>query len=81
MAMRFLLSNQWAKVIHEAPEAGMGYCIATVKTSLGEVFEHVVIDSGWVVDVPGYGEIPFTLEQITAIQVTNDKSKYQPRGN
>ena len=74
------LPDRWAKVIREAPEAGMGYCIATVKTSTGEVFEHVVIDSGWVVDVPGYAGVPFTFEQVTDIQVTNDKSKYKPRG-
>jgi hypothetical protein len=57
----------------------MGYWIATVTTNAGEIFEHVVIDSGWVVEVPGYAGIPFTDEQITAIQVTNDKSKYKTK--
>jgi hypothetical protein len=78
--MSFVLPHRWAEVIRQAPEAGMGYCIATVKTSLGQVFEHVVIDSGWVVDVPGYAAIPFTGEEVTEIHVTNDKSKYFPRG-
>jgi len=76
-----LLPDRWATIIREAPEAGMGYCIATVKTSTGEVFEHVVIDSGWVVDVPGYAGVPFTAEQVTEIRVTNDRSKYKPRGS
>lgn len=30
-------------------------------------------------DVPGYAGIPFTSEQIAAIEVTNDKSRYSRR--
>lgn len=55
----------------------MGYWIATIKTSKGELFEHVVIDSGWVVDVPGYAGIPFAADDVTDVQVTNDKSRYK----
>jgi hypothetical protein len=77
MPAKILLSDRWATLLREAPEAGMGYWIATVTTNAGEIFEHVVIDSGWVVEVPGYAGIPFSPDQIAAIQVTNDKSKYK----
>jgi len=80
MTAKILLHDRWGELLRNAPEAGMGYWIATVKTSAGEIFEHVVIDSGWVVDVPGYADIPFTPDDVVEIQVTNDKSRYHPRG-
>lgn len=72
----FILPDRWSSLLRAAPEAGMGYWIATIKTSTGAVFERVVIDSGWITEVPGYADIPFTPDQITDIQVTNDKSEY-----
>jgi hypothetical protein len=80
MTIKIHLPDHWAEVLRNAPEAGMGYWIATVKTSSGEVFERVVIDSGWVVDVPGYTGIPFGPADVAEIQVTNDKSRYNPHG-
>ena len=81
MPIKILLPSRWAKLLRDAPEAGMGYSIATVKTSSGETYDHVVIDSGWVVDVPGYIGIPFTPDEVAEIKVTNDKSRYSPRGS
>jgi hypothetical protein len=76
MNHRIYLGERWENLLRDSPEAGMGYWIATVRTTRGEVFTNVVIDSGWVVEVPGYAGIPFTLEEIDDLQVTNDKSRY-----
>ena len=78
-AMSILLPDRWAEFVREAPRGRHGLLHRHREDSLGELFEHVVIDSGWVVDVPGYAGIPFTGEPITDIQVTNDQSKYKPR--
>jgi hypothetical protein len=71
--------ERWAKLAQNAPEAGMGYFIATVRVDTGEVFTHVVFDSGFITEVPGYAGIPFRGEQIADIIVTNDKSRYLRR--
>ena len=71
------LPSCWAETISKAPEAGMGYCIANITLNTGEVFTHVVIDSGVIVDVPGYGGIPFAPGQIADLKITNDKSRYR----
>jgi hypothetical protein len=76
MTRRIEVPPKFAEMLRDAPEAGMGYQIATVETTAHEMFERVVIDSGWVVEVPGYAGIPFTSEQISKIKVTNDKSRY-----
>jgi len=73
------LDPKWAPVVLAAPEAGMGWSIASVRLASGESFDHVVIDSGYIVDVPGYARIPFAMEQIVDIRITNDKSRYHTR--
>jgi hypothetical protein len=70
------LDTRWTPVIREAPEAGMGYCIATIRLASGEVYEHVVIVGGTVTQVAGYGGIPFSSEEIADITVTNDRSRF-----
>lgn len=55
----------------------MGYWIVDVLTVGGERFTHVVVDSGYVVQVPGYVGIPFRTEDIIELTVTNDKSRYR----
>jgi hypothetical protein len=73
------LDNRWAPLIRNAPEAGMGYCIATIRLRSGEVYEHVVIVGGTVAQVAGYGGIPFSSDEIAEITVTNDRSRLQSK--
>lgn len=69
------LDASWAPVIRDAREAGIGYCIATVRLNSGAVYEHVVIVGGTITEVAGYAGIPFAADEITDITVTNDRSR------
>jgi hypothetical protein len=75
------LDPKWAPLLASSPEAGMGYWIVSLRLATGEAFDRVVVDSGYVVEVPGYAGIPFTGDQIVEITVTNDKSRYHRRPN
>ena len=75
------LDPKWGPLLVSEPEAGMGYSIVSLRLATGERFDHVVVDSGYVVEVPGYAGIPFTADQIVEITVTNDKSRYHHRTN
>ena len=67
--------EKWQYVIQNLPETGMGYTIVTVVLEDGRQYERVVIDSGYIARVYGYGhdEIPFDPNDIVDIIVTHDK--------
>ena len=73
MAKTVVLSKKWASYLSSLPETGMGYQVVAVVLKNGQKFERVVIDSGYITRVRGYGEIPFAETDIVEIRVTHDK--------
>jgi hypothetical protein len=69
----FFLGNKWADSLTNQPEAGMGYWIASIVLKSGQRYNQVIIDSGYVTKIRGMDSIPFTLDDIDQIIVTNDK--------
>ena len=67
------LSKKWINQIIPQGETGMGYHIATVRLKDGRSFKQVVIDSGFITQIRGLTDIPFTEEEIAEIVVTHDK--------
>ena len=64
------LPDKWGPVLIAQPESGMGYQIATITLIDGRSFEHVVIDSGYIVSVNGATQVPFNVDDICQISVT-----------
>ena len=67
------LPDKWGRILVAQPEAGMGYQIVTVILSNGRCFEQVVVDSGDIVSVDGNSEVPFDVNDICQIMVTNKR--------
>jgi hypothetical protein len=66
--------KKWEDVVRSLPETGMGYTVVMVTLEDGRQYERVVIDSGYIARVYGYGyEIPFDPNDIADIVVTHDK--------
>lgn len=67
--------EKWREMARDLPETGMGYTVVTVVLKDGRQYERVVIDSGYIARVYGYGynEIPFDPDDIVDIIVTHDK--------
>ena len=68
-----LLSKKWAAELVNKPETGMGYQIVSVILKNGKRFDQVVNNSGYITQVHGFKEIPFTEDEIQEIIVTHDK--------
>ena len=66
--------KRFAPQLVALPETGMGYWVVNVRTRREEVFQRVVIDSGYIVSVDRKKEVPFDPEDIVSFEVTHDKS-------
>ena len=54
----------------------MGYHTGNVSLSDGRKYEDIVFDSGFVIRVRGYAEIPFEAKEIVSIELTGRKWAY-----
>lgn len=68
-----MLSEKWIKKLVLQQETGMGYHIVTVKLKNGTIFNHVVVDSGFITKIRGIKDVPFQEDDIEDIIVTHDK--------
>lgn len=68
-----MLPDKWGQILVAQPEAGMGYQIVTVTLFDGRCFDQVVVDSGYIVSVDGSTQVPFDVDDIYQIVVTNKR--------
>jgi len=72
--MYHLTENRFAEFFRDSAETGMGYFVVDAILKDGRKFKQVVVDSGYVALVRGYGpEIPFTESEIDHFVVTHEK--------
>jgi hypothetical protein len=70
----FLFSdNKWVERLRQFPETGMGYWVVSISLKDGRSFNQVVVDSGYLTQVRGLPDVPFTEADISEIKVTHDK--------
>ena len=70
------LPEKWGPLFRSKPETGMGYHTGNVSLSDGRKYEDIVFDSGFVIRVRGYAEIPFEAKEIVSIELTGRKWAY-----
>lgn len=63
------LDAKWADYLLSQPETGMGYQMATIRTSDGRTYRDVCIIGGTISSVQGKREVPFRAEDIESIVV------------
>ncbi len=67
------LSDKWIDFLVTHKETGMGYHIVSVILRDGRRYDRVVVDSGYITQVKGYDNIPFSEEDVVDIIITHDK--------
>jgi hypothetical protein len=58
-------------------ETGIGYQIISVELKGGRCFDQVVASEGCIIDVRGYGEIPFAPQEIESVIVNHKRWNFR----
>ena len=53
----------------------MGYQVVTVRLADGRTFEGVTIVEGFITDVPGYAQIPFSEADIADLVISHTRPR------
>lgn len=63
--------------LKRAAETGIGYQVVSVELKDGRFFEQVVVSEGFVIEVRGYKEIPFTCDEMASVSVTHKRWNFR----
>ena len=58
-------------------ETGIGYQIVSVELKDGRSFDQVVVSEGCIIDVRGYSEIPFSVDEVASISVNHNRWNFR----
>ncbi len=75
------LSDKWAEILSNQGETGMGYQVITVNLKDGRIFKQTVHQEGYITEIKGYRDIPFSEEDIEDIVITHDKWNFNAERN
>lgn len=59
-------------LLQQNAETGIGYQIVSVELKNGRSFDQVVVSEGCIIEVRGYREIPFSVDEVTSICVSHN---------
>jgi len=70
------LPARWTASLRDQPESGMTYQMLTIVLRDGRRFERVPYCAGRIdlSGLPGFWKVPFTVDDITDVIVTHDRS-------
>jgi hypothetical protein len=68
--------SKWIDYLRQQPETGMDYHVVRVTLHDGRRYEQVAIRGGFIVQVRGYEQVPFSEADITEIKVNHKKWKF-----
>jgi len=69
----FKFSGKWRDPVRKLPESGMGYTVVRTTLRDGRVFPQAVIDSGFLIRVRGWLDVPFAEDDISDISATHEE--------
>jgi hypothetical protein len=58
-------------------ETGIGYQIVSVGLRDGRNFDQVVVSEGCIIEVKGYREIPFSVDEVASISVNHNRWNFR----
>lgn len=61
-----------AKQLKKGDETGPGYQFVSVRLKDGRTFEHAVASEGYIIQVKGHKDVPFTEAEVGSVKM-NDK--------
>jgi len=63
--------------LKRSDETGIGYHVISVELKDGRRFDQVVASEGCIIEVRGYGEIPFAPEEIASVIVNHNRWNFR----
>ena len=61
----------------QTAETGIGYQIVSVELKDGRYFDQVVVSEGCIIEVRGYSEIPFSVDEVASITVNHNRWNFR----
>jgi hypothetical protein len=65
------IPNEWADSLKGQGDTGLGYQVVSVGLKDGWRFDPVVASESCVIQVRGYGDVPFEMEEVASVQVNH----------
>ena len=63
--------------LKQSAETGIGYQVVSVELKDGRCFDQVVASEGCIIEVRGYGEIPFAPQEIESVIVNHKRWNFR----
>lgn len=63
--------HEYASLLKRHRETGMGYHVVSVTLKSGKRFDQVLTSEGCVIQVRGHRDVPFTPEEVAAVDVNH----------
>lgn len=68
-------------LLRQNAETGIGYQIVSVELKDGLSFNQVVVSEGCIIEVRGYREIPFSVDEVASISVNHNRWNFRGRSD
>ena len=63
--------------LKDSAETGIGYQVISVELKDGRCFDQVVVSEGCIIEVRGYREIPFSVNDVASISVNHNRWNFR----
>ena len=71
------IPTDFAARLKEASETGLGYQVVSVELKNGNSFDQVATSEGYVIEVRGYDEIPFSADDVADVRVNHKRWNFR----
>jgi hypothetical protein len=73
MKNKYKLPSKFVGSIVKGGETGMGWTVARVTTTDGNVYKNVLVSGDEIIGVYGHSDLPFKIKDIKSLDVTHRK--------
>lgn len=77
MNCRHPIPKECLGLLKQATETGIGYQIVSVELKDGRSFDQVVVSEGCIIEIRGFREIPFSVDEIASISVNHNRWNFR----
>jgi hypothetical protein len=71
------IPNGCADQLRRQEKTGLGYQVVSVNLKDGRTFGQVIVSEGCVIQVRGYGEVPFQQDEVASVQVNHRRWNFR----
>jgi hypothetical protein len=71
------IPNEHAIILKRHKETGIGYHVVSVTLKNGKHFDQVVTSEGCVIQVRGHRDVPFSPEEVAAVDVNHKRWNFR----